>query len=131
MRIATKGSPATVLVALTAPLNRNATAENSAARLGGSRPVRARTIGSATQGSTAVGSTSALRTPTWLSTRALSPNAIPATQAGHTSSPIARATRRAPSQPITSTSTDHSRSVTQGATCRPSRTTKNGPCGKR
>ena len=83
IRITTSGSPATVAVPLTAPLNMNTAAENSAALLGSSRPVIASTIGSATHGSTAVGRTSALRTPTCARMRGARPYDMPATHAAH------------------------------------------------
>ena len=116
---------------LAAPTKTNAAADQRAPVLGRSRPEMTSTSGSATQGRTAPGSTSALRVATCPSTLGFRPYAMPASQAGHTPSPSAAASRRAPSHPTTMTATDHSRSVTHGARLTRSPTRKNGPWGKR
>ncbi len=82
---------------------------STAVRTGDSRLWRCSTTTRTSQGITAPGSDSPVCTATVPSSRGENANTTPASSAGTSSSPMARATRRAPSQATMSSSADHSR----------------------
>ena len=85
----------------------------TAVRNGESRPRRCSSTASTSHGITAPGSDSPVWTATVPSRRGENANTTPASSAGRSADPIARATRRAPSHATIRISADHSRWLTQ------------------